>query len=272
MMSLRLAARRSLFGDRRRAIFDIQAVRALLGGTRFAEMRLLAETGSTNDDIAPILAEGRARPYTILAEHQTHGRGRKEREWLDEAGTGILWTTSLPAIRVENLWAVTFWAALRVVDGILEAAKLAVSLQWPNDILLDGRKLAGILCVSQIRGREAFVGCGVGINFYRPLRALALERPAAYLNEYAVTTREQVLACILSSFEAAFEDLDSPATIARQWEKRARIQGTPYRILIDGEPEPIDATAMGLDEMGGLIVHTGREERVVRAGDARVLR
>jgi BirA family biotin operon repressor/biotin-[acetyl-CoA-carboxylase] ligase len=173
---------------------------------------------------------------------------------------------------VESLWAVTFWVALRVADGILEASKLAVSLQWPNDILLDGRKLAGILCVSQIRGKEAFVGCGTGINFHRPRHALALERPAAYLNDYAVTTREQVLACILASFDEAFEALDSPATVARQWEMRARIAGTRYRILIDGEPEPIDATAKRLDEQGGLIVDTGKGERVVRAGDARVLR
>jgi BirA family biotin operon repressor/biotin-[acetyl-CoA-carboxylase] ligase len=253
-------------------VFDILAVKALLADTRFDDVHLVQETGSTNDDIMPILAENRKRPYTIVAEHQSNGRGRKNREWLSESGTSIMWTTSLPPIRVEDVWAVTFWVALRVAEGIAEASRVAVNLQWPNDILLDGRKLAGILCVSRISNGMAYVGCGAGINFYRPSAPLKLEQPAAFLNDYAATTREQVLACILNGFNETFEDLDSPETIARQWERFSRISGTPYRILVDGESESFDVVAKGLDEQGGLIVYRGTEERTIRAGDARVLR
>ncbi len=253
-------------------MLDLAAVKALLAGTRFHDVHLVEETGSTNDDVLPILAQADPKPYTLIAEHQTQGRGRKNREWFSEPGTSLMWTTTLPPLPVESLWAVTFWVALRIAEGIAEATGIAVSLQWPNDILLDGRKLAGILCVSRISEERAVVGCGAGINFYRPRTAYALEQPAAFLDDYAATTREQVLACILNGFHESYEDLYSPSTIARKWEQRAQISGTPYRILFDGEAEPITATAKGLDPQGGLIVYQDKKERIVRLGDARVLR
>ena len=253
-------------------MLDVAAVKALLAGTRFHDVHLVAETGSTNDDVLPLLARSDPTPHTIVAEHQTNGRGRKNREWLAEPGKSLLWTTTLPPLPVENLWAVTFWVALRIAEGIADATDISVSLQWPNDILLDGRKLAGILCVSRVSEKGAVVGCGVGLNFYRPEQPMTLEHPAAFLNDYAATTREQTLACILHRFSEAFEDLDSPQEIARQWEHRSRISGTPYHILLDGETLPFLATAKGLDDQGGLIVYENNQERTVRLGDARVLR
>lgn len=253
-------------------MLDVAAVKALLGGTRFHDVHLVEQTGSTNEDVLPLLARADPTPYTIVAEDQTNGRGRKNREWLSEPGKSLLWTTTLPALPVENLWAVTFWVSLRIAEGIADAAQISVALQWPNDILLDGRKLAGILCVSRISEKGAVVGCGVGLNFYRPDTTFTLEHPAAFLNDYAATTREQVLACILHRFNEKFEDLDAPEAVAREWEYRSRISGTPYRILLDGESQPIVATAKGLDAQGGLIVYENNQERIVRLGDARVLR
>ena len=253
-------------------MLDIAAVKALLAGTRFHDVHLVEQTGSTNDDVLPLLVRADPTPHTIVAEYQTAGRGRKNRTWISEPGKSLLWTTTLPPIPVEHLWAVTFWAALRVAEGISDATDIAVGLQWPNDILLDGRKLSGILCVSRISEKGAVVGCGIGLNFHRPDQPLSLEQPAAFLHDYAATTREQVLACILHRFDEALEELYAPNEIVSKWEKRARIAGTPYRILFDGESQPVSVIAKGLDEQGGLVVYEDKQERIVRLGDARVLR
>ncbi len=253
-------------------MLDVAAVRALLGGTRFHDVHLVAQTSSTNDDVLPLLARADPTPHTIVAEHQTQGRGRKNRHWLSEPGKSLLWTTTLPPVPVTSLWAIPFWVALRVAEGITEATSIAVALQWPNDILLDGRKLAGILCVSRVHDAEAVVGCGVGLNFSRPEKNFDLEQPAAFLYDYAQTTREQVLACILHSFHQEFEMLFTPTDVARAWEQRARLAGTTYRILLDGTSQPFTATAKSLDPQGSLVVYEGDQERTIHLGDARIIR
>jgi BirA family biotin operon repressor/biotin-[acetyl-CoA-carboxylase] ligase len=253
-------------------MFDFMAVRALLAGTRFADVHVVEETGSTNDDILPLLSREDPTPHTLVAEHQTRGKGRLNREWLDAPGKSLLWTTTLPPIAANSLWAVPFWVALRIAQGIQDATDLQVGLQWPNDILLDGRKLAGILCVSRIAGDRAVVGCGIGMNVVRPDERLELETPAAFINDYAATTREQLLACVLHRFDENFSELSAPRSIAQSWEARARLKGTAYRILRDGTSQPFTAIARAIADDGALILDKDGAEERVALGDARVLR
>jgi BirA family biotin operon repressor/biotin-[acetyl-CoA-carboxylase] ligase len=253
-------------------MLDFAAVRALLAGTRFADVHVVEETGSTNDDILPLLARENPTPHTLVAEYQTKGTGRHGRPWLAIKGTSLLWTTTLPTLPASSLWAVPFWVALRIAEGIEDATELKVQLQWPNDILLDGRKAAGVLCVSRISGDKAVVGCGIGLNVIRPLEKLEIDPPAAFIADYAATTREQLLACVLHRFDESFGDLDSPQGIAREWERRAKLRGTPYRIMRDGHTEEFTAIASHIADDGGLVVHCDGKEEHIALGDARVVR
>jgi len=81
-----------------------------------------------------------------------------------------------------------------------------------------------------------------------------------------------VLAAILKAYEARLPELDSPLEIARVWESRAALAGTPYRLLLDGQTAPIDAIAKRLDVDGSLIVECDGAERRITLADARVLR
>ena len=178
--------------------------------------------------------------------------------------------------RATRLWAVTFWTALGVADGIEAATGLRVGLQWPNDLLLDGRKCCGILCVSRVVGDRAWVGCGTGVNVVRPAADVALDAvvpPPAFLSDAMPgVERRVVLDAILAAYERRLPELASPAAIARAWEARAGLAGTPYRLLIDGATEPIEAIARRIADDGALVVDDGGIERAVSLADARVIR
>jgi BirA family biotin operon repressor/biotin-[acetyl-CoA-carboxylase] ligase len=240
-------------------------------------IRSYAETDSTNDDAVPLLGLPENAGLVLSADFQRAGKGRRARSWVAPAGSSLLVTAILPrAVRADTLWAVPFWTALGVADGIEAATGLRVSLQWPNDLLIDGRKCCGILCVSRVVGDLAWVGCGTGINVRRPANDAALaevQPPPAFLSDTNPRVeRETVLDAVLRAYERLIDELDRPETIARAWEHRAELDGTHYRVLLDGSTEAFDAAARRIAHDGALIVeHEGRERRIALA-DARIVR
>jgi BirA family biotin operon repressor/biotin-[acetyl-CoA-carboxylase] ligase len=254
---------------------DVARVRAALAGTRLADVRYVPETASTNDDAVALLGDPTAAGATLVAEHQTAGKGRKPgRVWIAPAGSALLFTVVLPvAVRTDALWAVPFWVALTVADGVEAGCGVRLDLRWPNDLDLDGRKACGILCTSRVTGAEASVGCGIGLNVRRPDDALLarIAPPPAYLSDAAPqAAREDVLAGVLGAMEALLDVLDRPADVARAWEQRAGLAGRPYRVRLDSSNEVFDGAGVRLDPEGGLVLATAGGERVVHLGDARV--
>jgi BirA family transcriptional regulator, biotin operon repressor / biotin---[acetyl-CoA-carboxylase] ligase len=255
---------------------DVAHVRTALAGSLFADVRYQARTGSTNDDATPLLARADAAGATLVADEQTAGRGRKAgRRWIAPPGTGLLFTTILPAtLPAADLWAVPFWVALCVADGIARACAVHVDLRWPNDLFVHDRKVAGILCVSRVAGEIAHVGCGVGINVLRSNASAtaAIDPPPAFLADAAPrVVREVVLSEVLLAFERRFAALHAPAAIARTYEERAGLVGAPYRVVIDlGEVE-LDGIARGLGPEGALRLQSGGVEHAISLADAQRL-
>ena len=241
------------------------------------EIRSYAETGSTNDDAAELLGHTGGTGVVLLADFQRAGHGRRARNWVAPPGSSLLFTAILPRpVRSDALWAVPFWTALGVADGIEAATGLRVGLQWPNDLLLEGRKCCGILCISRVIGAQAWIGCGTGINVRRPSGDPVLaeiDPPPAFLSDLAPRTeRSAVLDAVLAAYAARLPELDDPAGVARSWERRAELEGTAYRLLRDGSATPFVATARRLAPDGSLVVERdGREENVALA-DARAIR
>jgi BirA family transcriptional regulator, biotin operon repressor / biotin---[acetyl-CoA-carboxylase] ligase len=257
-------------------LLDAARVRAALAGTRFADVRAMRETESTNDDAAALLGDPAAAGATLVAEFQRAGRGRKAgRAWIAPAGSALLFTTILPVtVATGALWAVPFWAALAVADGVEEGCGLRLDLRWPNDLDLAGRKAAGILCTSRVAGGEALVGCGIGLNVRRPDAGAdpAIVPPPAYLSDAAPgVEREVVLAAILGAMDGLLDALDRPDALAQAWERRAELRGRPYRLRLDADGSIVAGTALRLDREGGLVILVDGTERVVHLADARVL-
>jgi len=246
-----------------------------LAGSAFANVRWIERTGSTNDDIAALLGTPEAAGLTIAADYQEHGAGRKGRSWVAPPSASLLFTTGLPgAIPSTHIWAVPFWVALAVQRALIDVS-VPATLQWPNDLLLNGRKIAGILCVSRVVGSDAWVGCGVGINVHR-VHDPALDEiqpPPAFCSDAADVTREVLLEKILHVFAATHEQLCIPQNVARRWELAAGLPGVAYRVLVDGETEEQNVIALRLANGGGLVVQTAaNKEREINLADARVLR
>jgi BirA family biotin operon repressor/biotin-[acetyl-CoA-carboxylase] ligase len=243
---------------------------------RFERVSRVAETVSTNDDMAQILGEEQARGLTLVADFQSAGAGRKGRAWVAPPGTALLCTIGLPdAVPASDLWIVPFWAAL-VVHAALEQLGVTTVLQWPNDVILDGRKAAGILCISRITGERAWAGCGIGINVRRPTNSQTIAQidpPPAYLSDcVAETDRNTVLDALLQCADEFYGELAQTEQVAKAWEAAAHVPGARYRILLDGEREPFEATALRLSTGGALVVDHDGAQREITLADARVLR
>ena len=243
--------------------------------SRFHRISQIAVTGSTNDDMAAMLGEEHARGLTLVADYQEHGSGRKGRAWIAQPGTALLCTIALPdAIPASALWLVPFWTAVVVWEALRDAGAES-TLQWPNDVLLAGKKVAGILCISRVTGEYAWAGCGIGVNVRRPSDAGALAEispPPAFVSDDADVERDALLDAILARADARYDDLDSPERIVRAWETAARLPGMRYRIHVDGEAGAFDATALRLLQGGALLVECSGEQREISLADARVLR
>ncbi|MGH7683891.1 MAG: biotin--[acetyl-CoA-carboxylase] ligase, partial [Vulcanimicrobiaceae bacterium] len=177
----------------------------------FTQIDHRVATGSTNEDAQKVLGDPASAGRVIVADEQTAGRGRRGRQWIAPPRSGLLFTAVLPQpIRAGDAWAVTFWTGICVAKA-LQRWNVTPQLQWPNDLLVDGRKMCGILCVSRIVGERASIACGVGLNVHRPDDRPDLDAivpPPIFLDDCAAAgenARAELLAAILSEFEAALD-------------------------------------------------------------------
>jgi BirA family biotin operon repressor/biotin-[acetyl-CoA-carboxylase] ligase len=133
-----------------------QAKPGLIGQRRY----LLTEVPSTNDEARRLVIAGEREGTVVIAASQTKGRGRQERKWISPKG-GIYFSVILrPYLNSTKLHLITLMAAVACARTLKGLSKLDVSLKWPNDIMIDGKKVGGILC-------EAYKGAvivGIGIN------------------------------------------------------------------------------------------------------------
>jgi BirA family transcriptional regulator, biotin operon repressor / biotin---[acetyl-CoA-carboxylase] ligase len=244
-----------------------------LAGTPFASIAYVEETESTNADAAKLLDDERFGGHTIVAEYQSRGAGRRGRVWTAPAGSALLFTTILPRnLDADKLWIIPYWVALAVHAALLECGVRAV-LQWPNDLLLGDRKVAGVLCQSTVVGPSARAACGVGINVRRSGADPGIDPPPAFCDDVGFIERAALLRAILRGYDRTLFTLDQPERVAAEWDEAAQLPGRPYRIQPDGDAQAFEAIAQGLETGGGLRVlrGDGRPETISLA-DARVLR
>ncbi|MDQ2860104.1 MAG: biotin--[acetyl-CoA-carboxylase] ligase [Pseudomonadota bacterium] len=229
------------------------------------------ELDSTNAEARRRAEAGEAGPLWIIAARQSAGRGRRGRTW--ETGEGNLAATYLFTTRTPPAQAaqVSFVAALAVADlaGAFVPAAL-VSLKWPNDPLIGGKKAGGILVESgQGTGGRLWVAVGVGINLaVRPAHA---DRPATTFAEHIRAPPPAPLdaMAILAAAFARWRDLWERAgfvPIAEAWTARAHGLGQPCTARLAAET--IEGVAEGLDGDGALRLRTAAGEvRRITAGD-----
>jgi len=282
--------------------------KSALNKTRFADLRTVPQTGSTNADMKVLLSSAAAagtmreplqtRPIVLLADHQTAGRGRLSRQWQAPAGSSLLMTIGLPLAEFppEHLTLLTTCLALAVTDATQALGIEQVNIKWPNDLVCDSApvsepspnraerapsyfKLGGILAeLHQIPGVGECALLGLGLNVNWPDLPPELVGIASSLNRIVghEIDREQLLIELLTSLDATWlPELQNPtgdhSLLFRTYRERSATIGTRVRVeLPQGELVGV-ATAIAAD--GALLLcDDSGHDHVVTVGDVVHLR
>jgi BirA family transcriptional regulator, biotin operon repressor / biotin---[acetyl-CoA-carboxylase] ligase len=233
-------------------------------------------TGSTNEDLAAAARQGAPAGTVLVADHQTAGRGRLGRTWQAPPGSALLCSILLRpppgAVLHGAVWAV----ALAARDAVVELTTVTPELKWPNDLLFEGRKLAGILAEA-VSGDDprtvdgVVVGIGLNVAWEEPPPEVAAG--AVTLEELAarpVDRRELLIALLVAL--APLVDLwgEAPDRLRERYRASLATLGQAVRVIVaDGE---LEGEAVDLTPEGALVVRHRGNDVVVSAGDVVHLR
>ena len=215
-----------------------------------------ASTDSTNERARELAVAGAPHGTLVTAGAQTAGRGRQGRAWTAPPGTALLMS-----VVVRDLHAtLPLAAAVAVCDAL---PQLDCAIKWPNDVLVGGRKLAGILIEG--RPQEGWAVLGIGLNvsvaeFSKELSAIA----TSLALEGLAANNEEVLRSLLACLDARLGD-DSDAVLAA-WRERDALRGEHVRWR-DGE-----GAAAGISDSGALLVDTSEGRIALDAGEVHLLK
>lgn len=237
-------------------LLDRAAVEALLRTERIGRpLQLLASAPSTQD-IARAQAEaGSDEGLVVFAEEQTAGRGRLQRTWVSPYGANlhqtILLRPDVPALR-----KLSMLTALATARGIEAGCGVRGGIKWPNDVVVGGRKIAGILIENELEGnrvRYALVGVGINVNFdaraYPEIAETATSCSAELGHD---ASREAVLAGFLNAFEELYAAARRGDDIREAWRASLVTLGQRVRVSFPGGVE--EGAAEDVDVDGSLVV------------------
>jgi BirA family transcriptional regulator, biotin operon repressor / biotin---[acetyl-CoA-carboxylase] ligase len=222
---------------------------------------------STMDTARQAAQQGAAAGSVIIAGEQTAGRGRLKRDWLSPPGNIAISIVLYPDIT--SLSYLMMIASLAAVHGIEAIAGLKAQIKWPNDILIDGKKVCGILIENEVKGnRVAFSVVGIGINVDLNIAAYPeISYTAASLkNQKGKDLRIKIIRSLLIEFERLYLKLPDGRPIFEAWRNRLMTLGKKVRATSDSGI--IEGVADSVDESGALLIRRadGSLTRVV-AGD-----
>lgn len=240
-------------------------------------MELYDEVDSTNTR-AVLLArqDPSADGAVIIAEYQTQGRGRLGRQWLAPPGSSLLMSLILrPRLLPSQAQRATMTCALAAVQAVAQVTSLQASIKWPNDIVLAGRKLGGLLTELGLRGPELdYIVVGIGLNVNLDTTALGeVTAPPTSLSSVLGrrVSRLDLLVTFLQALEPLEDQVRQGVSPIGLWREHLSTLGKPVQVTFEGDA--IVGIAEDVDEDGALLVRTsGGDLRTILAGDVTLRR
>jgi len=227
-------------------------------------------TDSTNAVALKLAAEGAEHGTVVVAEEQTSGRGRLGRAWFSEKASGIYTSIILrPPLAPAAASVLTLMAGLAAQKAVGSVTGLRVDIRWPNDLLVNGKKVCGILTeMSAEVDRLHAVVLGIGINVNHSLMPAELENIATSLRMEAHRgiSRVQVLVTLLRELERYYQMLlkQGSKAITERWEAASSF-AHGKRVRVVGAAGEVTATTTGVDPSGALKVQydDGRQDALM---------
>jgi len=224
---------------------------------------------STMLEAARLAQAGCAHGSVVVADEQTAGQGRHGRSWHSEANSGLYVSIVLrPVLAAGSLPVLTLALGLAVADTIAETAGLTCDLRWPNDVMLDGRKVAGILV--QLLDSAAVAGIGVNVNHTSLPPEIADEAVSLRMVSNRPHSREQLLMALLAAVDRYAGMLAAEGgkqKILNMFSRRSSY-ARDKRVKVEQGASVLRGTTAGLDPSGFLILRNddGKEELVLAGG------
>ena len=210
--------------------------RSALEGSRFADVRWVAETGSTNADLLAAARSGEPDGVVLVADHQTAGRGRLGRTWVAPPGGSLLFSVLLrPALEPGHLHLLTTALGVAAAGAVDRVAGVTAGVKWPNDLLVEGRKLGGILIETsgEMQGPSVAV-IGVGVNHRLGELAAGIGQPATDVASHCnpAPSRNLILARTLVHLVAILDAFERGgfAPLRDEWRSLHAYQGQRVRV------------------------------------------
>jgi BirA family biotin operon repressor/biotin-[acetyl-CoA-carboxylase] ligase len=241
------------------------------------DIRLFPEVVSTNTLAMEAASQGAPEGTVIIAETQTGGKGRLGRTWISPRGNLYLSVILRPQIPTHKAPLITLVGAVAVASAIRKCCSVPAAIKWPNDILISGRKVAGLLTeMSAEPDRIRHIALGTGIDVNMELQELPLDirmHATTLANETNATVdRKLLLQQILRDLEHWYGIfLTSEAEVLKEWEQLNMTIG--QRVTVSGMGEVFEGLAQGIDQEGRLKVALDDGDiRIVAAGDVTILK
>jgi BirA family transcriptional regulator, biotin operon repressor / biotin---[acetyl-CoA-carboxylase] ligase len=259
-------------------VLDLQKIEPRLQ-TRFiarphgSANELWESINSTNTRAIELAAEGGADGTLVLARQQTAGRGRLGRQWVSPGDSGIYASFLLrPDVQsVRNLSTITLAVGVAVARALRTAAGVEIGLKWVNDIVVDGRKLGGILCEmpASTNGKALIIGIGINVRFQENDLPEDLKDKMIWLEKITMQPVDPnlVIAEIANQLESVYDLLlnGHSEKILDEWRTCSITLGR--RVIATSGDRQIEGEAVGVASSGALILNTGTEKLELHAGE-----
>jgi BirA family transcriptional regulator, biotin operon repressor / biotin---[acetyl-CoA-carboxylase] ligase len=252
---------------------DLDRIRAA-AGPAWPSIRIVERTTSTNGDLT---ADPATPDRSVLAaEEQTSGRGRLERAWSSPPRAGLLFSVALrPAVPLARWGWLPLLSGVATVEAVRNVTGVVATLKWPNDLLVGGAKLAGILV--QSAGGMAVVGVGLNVSLTRAELPVPTATSLQLAGAAEPPDRSALLGSILARLDtwlerwsAAAGDADASG-LAGAYRGVCSTLGTDVRISLGGG-RTLEGRAVDLDDAGRILVEVDGTTQAVGAGDVEHLR
>ena len=251
--------------------------RGLKARTIGREIVHLTETASTNTLAMDLAHKGAADGTVVIAETQTGGKGRLGRAWTSPRGNLYLSVILRPAVPVHKAPLITLMGAVAVAAAIRENLGIPAGIKWPNDILIDGKKIAGLLTeMSAEPDRIRHIVLGIGVNVNMDVRELAPDVRKTATTLAAVTgtrvDRTALARTLLAGLEKWYQRfLKNEADVLDAWKELNVTLGN--RVAVSGAGTMLEGLARGIDAEGRLIIRLDDGTLLpVTAGDVTIVK
>ncbi len=206
-------------------MFNSELYKQHLKTSNFDNIKYFDELDSTNSKALELSKSNIANGTVVITDHQTAGRGRQSKKWFSLPGKSLTFSVILfPDCSIDQINRYSIVAGLAVSDSLNEL-NILTQLKWPNDILIDGKKVGGILCESKIQNnyiKTLVIGIGININEERTdfPSELQLSSTSLFIELGKAQDREQFLASVINNLEVRLNQFTSFNDQIEDWQNR----------------------------------------------------